>query len=149
MAFSAAVCLPRQRLQHTATQIRKPKRKSNSRFLGLSPLERCGLHSMAPSSCPVYALQPTLQDGKKLSKWKPQSSRAQFVGWSPLHASIWASEGHLIHASKMATQCVKKVEGTSTIIQDSGLLNNYDSISLTPKMSNNSMSATLSLNYID
>ena len=37
--------------------------------------------------CPAHALQPTLQDGKKLSKWKPRSRRAQFVGWSPLHAS--------------------------------------------------------------
>ena len=26
-------------------------------------------------------------DGKKLSKWKPRSRRAQFVGWSPSHAS--------------------------------------------------------------
>ena len=37
--------------------------------------------------CPVYVLEPTLQDGKKLPKWRPRSRRAQFVGWSTLHAS--------------------------------------------------------------
>ena len=37
--------------------------------------------------CPIYVLQPTLQDGKKLPKWQPRSRRGQFVGWSTLHAS--------------------------------------------------------------
>ena len=37
--------------------------------------------------CPIYVLQPTLQDGKKLPKWQPRSCRGQFVGWSTLHAS--------------------------------------------------------------
>jgi hypothetical protein len=37
--------------------------------------------------CPVYVLEPTLQDGRKLPKWQPRSRRGQFVGWSPLHSS--------------------------------------------------------------
>ena len=37
--------------------------------------------------CPAYVLDPTLQDGKKLPKWKPRSRRGQFVGFSRQHAS--------------------------------------------------------------
>ena len=62
---------------------------------GLSPEEKFSrsfqrsdrLMNIPVWGCPACALQPTLQDGKKLSKWKPRSRRAQFVGWSPLHAS--------------------------------------------------------------
>ena len=36
--------------------------------------------------CPAYVLDPTLQDGKKLPKWKPCSHRAMFVGYSKDHA---------------------------------------------------------------
>ncbi len=37
--------------------------------------------------CPVYVLDPRLQDGKKIPKWQPKSRRGQYVGASPLHAS--------------------------------------------------------------
>ena len=37
--------------------------------------------------CPVYVLDPKLQDGKKIPKWNPRSRRGQFVGFSPEHAS--------------------------------------------------------------
>ena len=40
-----------------------------------------------PWGCPVYVLDPRLQDGHKLPKWEPQSRHAQYVGYSPLHAS--------------------------------------------------------------
>ncbi len=40
-----------------------------------------------PWGCPVYVLQPRLQDGGKLPKWEPRSRRGQYVGASPLHAS--------------------------------------------------------------
>ena len=36
--------------------------------------------------CPVYVLEPRLQDGKKIPKWNPRSRRGQFVGFSPEHA---------------------------------------------------------------
>lgn len=37
--------------------------------------------------CPVYVLDPTLQDGKKLPKWHPRSRRGQFLGFSSKHSS--------------------------------------------------------------
>lgn len=37
--------------------------------------------------CPVYVLDPKLQDGKKLPKWTPRSRRGQFLGFSPHHSS--------------------------------------------------------------
>ena len=37
--------------------------------------------------CPAYVLDPVLQAGKKLPKWKPCSQRGVFVGYSPRHAS--------------------------------------------------------------
>ncbi|MGH7954774.1 MAG: hypothetical protein ACREOZ_02315, partial [Gloeomargaritales cyanobacterium] len=37
--------------------------------------------------CPVYVLDPTIQDGKKLPKWQPRSRRGMFVGISDQHAS--------------------------------------------------------------
>jgi hypothetical protein len=36
--------------------------------------------------CPVYVLDPTIQDGKKLPRWMPKSRRGQFVGRSKSHA---------------------------------------------------------------
>ena len=36
---------------------------------------------------PAYALDPKLQEGKKLPKWNPKSRREQYVGKSPPHAS--------------------------------------------------------------
>ena len=40
-----------------------------------------------PWGCPVYVLQPWLQDGGKVPKWEPRSRRGQYMGASPLHAS--------------------------------------------------------------
>jgi hypothetical protein len=37
--------------------------------------------------CPTYVLDPTLQDGKKIPKWKPRSRRGQFLGISKSHAT--------------------------------------------------------------
>jgi hypothetical protein len=36
--------------------------------------------------CPVYVLDPTLQDGKKLPKWKKRSRCGMYLGPSPVHA---------------------------------------------------------------
>jgi hypothetical protein len=40
-----------------------------------------------PWGCPVYVLQPRLQDGGKVPKWEPRSRQGQYMGSSPLHAS--------------------------------------------------------------
>ena len=37
--------------------------------------------------CPVYVLDPRLQDGKKIPKWSPRSRRGQYLGMSPLHST--------------------------------------------------------------
>ena len=37
--------------------------------------------------CPVYVLDKTMQDGKKLPRWKPRSTRQVYVGMSKKHAS--------------------------------------------------------------
>ena len=38
--------------------------------------------------CPCYVLDPQLQDGHKLPKWKPQSCHGMFGGFSPRHSSL-------------------------------------------------------------
>ena len=45
--------------------------------------------------CPVYVLEPRLQDGAKIPKWVPRSRRGQFVGYSTQHASTVGLEGNL------------------------------------------------------
>ena len=37
--------------------------------------------------CPVYVLDPKLQQGKKLPRWEPRSRQGVFVGYSPVHSS--------------------------------------------------------------
>jgi len=37
--------------------------------------------------CPVYVLDPKLQDGQKLPKWDPRVQRGQFLGFSNEHSS--------------------------------------------------------------
>ena len=37
--------------------------------------------------CPTYVLDPKLQDGKKIPKWKPRARMGQFLGFSPTHSS--------------------------------------------------------------
>ncbi len=62
---------------------------------GLSPMEIWSSSKSSYSAithaqtwgCPVYVLQPKLQDGQKIPKWEPRSRRGQFVGVSALHAS--------------------------------------------------------------
>lgn len=38
--------------------------------------------------CPVYVLDPALQDGKKIPKWKPRARRGMFLGFSEKHSSL-------------------------------------------------------------
>jgi hypothetical protein len=37
--------------------------------------------------CPVYVLDPKLQDGKKIPKWQPRARRGQFLGYSKDHST--------------------------------------------------------------
>jgi hypothetical protein len=45
------------------------------------------LHRTHVWGCPVYVLDPKLQDGKKLPKWSPRCRRGQYLGPSPDHSS--------------------------------------------------------------
>ena len=45
------------------------------------------LKNALPWNCPVYVLDPQLQDGFKIPRWEPRSRRGMFIGVSPLHAS--------------------------------------------------------------
>ena len=38
--------------------------------------------------CPVYVLEPALQDGKKIPKWLPRARLGMFVGFSSVHSSL-------------------------------------------------------------
>jgi hypothetical protein len=51
--------------------------------------------------CPVYVLDPKLQDGKKLPKWNPHSHHGQFWGISSEHLSTigWILNLHTEHVS--------------------------------------------------
>ena len=63
--------------------------------LGMSPDELFSkttsnnehLLRLMPWGCPGYVSMATLQDGKKIPKWKSQARKVQYMGWSPLHAS--------------------------------------------------------------
>ena len=45
------------------------------------------LRRMHPWGCPSYVLNPVMQDGKKLPKWKPRSRQGKFLGLSKEHAT--------------------------------------------------------------
>ena len=38
--------------------------------------------------CPVYVLDPALQDGGSIPKWSPRSKLGMFLGFSPVHSSL-------------------------------------------------------------
>jgi Reverse transcriptase (RNA-dependent DNA polymerase) len=56
-------------------------------LLTQSKWERRRLLDLHVWGAPVYVLDPQIQDGKKLPRWKPRSRRGQYVGYSPEHAS--------------------------------------------------------------
>ena len=49
------------------------------------PLKK--LHDLHVFGCPAYVLDKTIQDGKKIPRWKPRSDRRIYVGVSHSHAS--------------------------------------------------------------
>ena len=54
---------------------------TKTRRMGPSPLEHARVWG-----CPVYVLNPKLQDGKKLPKWTMRSRQGVYLGISPVHA---------------------------------------------------------------
>lgn len=55
---------------------------SSSKFVSYDFLNR-----MHVFGCPVYVLDPKLQDNKKLPKWSPRCRRGQYLGPSPTHST--------------------------------------------------------------
>ena len=50
-------------------------------------IPRHKLKSFHTWGCPVYVLDPKLQQGKKLPRWEPRARRGIFVGYSTVHSS--------------------------------------------------------------
>lgn len=48
------------------------------------------LHRVRVFGCPVYVLDPKLQDAKKIPKWSKRSWKGIFMGFSPRHSSTVA-----------------------------------------------------------
>jgi hypothetical protein len=51
--------------------------------------------------CPVYVLDASLQDGKKIPKWSPRARLGLFLGFSDLHSSqvplvLNVATGHIL-----------------------------------------------------
>ena len=55
-------------------------------FYGIR-VPRNKLQNMHAWGCPVYVLNPSLQSGEKISRWKPLSQRGIFCGLSNVHSS--------------------------------------------------------------
>jgi len=66
---------------------------------GLSPLELLSGtradHRDLVWGCPVYVLDPKLQDGQKIPKWNRRARQGQFLGFSDEHSSLVANVRHL------------------------------------------------------
>jgi hypothetical protein len=74
-----------------------------NRVTGLTPLERLvgcvddhrDILRAHVWGCPVYVLDPKLQDGKKIPKWNRRARMGQFLGFSEEHSSLVANVRHL------------------------------------------------------
>jgi hypothetical protein len=55
-------------------------------FFG-TQVPRHKLKDMHTWGCPVYVLDPKLQQGKKLPRWDPKARKGIFLGFSPHHSS--------------------------------------------------------------
>lgn len=55
-------------------------------FMGTT-IPRHKLKDIHTWGCPVYVLDPKLQQGKKLPRWDPKACRGIFLGFSPHHSS--------------------------------------------------------------
>jgi hypothetical protein len=82
---------------------------SATKFTNYSKLNRAHV-----SGCPVYVLEPKLQDGKKVSKWAPRARRGCFLGFSSEHSSTVGKilnlgtgyvspQYHVVHHDKFPT----------------------------------------------
>ncbi len=74
-----------------------------NRLSGLTPLElltntKANHYDLLHThvwGCPVYVLDPKLQDGQKIPKWNCHSRLGQFLDFSDSHSSLAANVCHL------------------------------------------------------
>jgi len=59
----------------------------NELFAGIKLPQNDAILRSRVWGCPVYVLDPKLQDGKKLPKWKPRSRLGMYLGISPGHST--------------------------------------------------------------
>ena len=75
-----------------------PNRKTGLTPLELFTKEKADHRELLQThvwGCPVYVLDPTLQDGKKIPKWNKRSRLGQFLGFSDEHSSLVGRVCHL------------------------------------------------------
>ena len=58
------------------------------KFSWTKTLDYTCLQQLHVFECPVYVLDPALQDGKKIPMWNPRARRGQFLGYSSSHSSL-------------------------------------------------------------
>lgn len=84
-------CLWPMAVSHAAyIHNRFPMRENNLspyELLTQAPWERRKLQNLHVWGAPVYVLDPKIQNGKTLPRWKPRSRRGMYMGNSPRHAS--------------------------------------------------------------
>ena len=61
---------------------------SPSEFWSSTRSDHVDLQRAHTFGCPVYVLDPRLQDGKSIPKWDSRSRQGMFVGFSPDHSSM-------------------------------------------------------------
>jgi hypothetical protein len=71
---------------------RLPKRSlgglSPNEFWSGSRSDHSDLKRTHVFGCPVYVLDPDLQDGKRIPKWSSRARKGMFVGFSSEHSSL-------------------------------------------------------------
>jgi hypothetical protein len=79
------------------------------------------LQSLQPWGCPVYVLQPQLQDDNSLPKWKPRSRRGQFLGVSEFHCQKTVQLVRNLFTQRVSPQFHTVMDPQfSTVYADSG-----------------------------
>jgi hypothetical protein len=91
-------------------------------FTGVHHTDYSHLQRAHVWGCPVYVLDPKLQDGKKIPKWKTRSRRGFYLGQSVRHSSSVALILHLTtgHVSPQ-WHCVFD-DLFSTVVSPSGMI---------------------------
>ena len=106
-------------------------------FTGVTPPHYHHLQRTHVFGSPTYVLDPTLQDGKKLPKWKLRSRQGIYLGYSPLHSTTVSrvlnpdtgtisNQYHCVHDDHFATVTSNGNEPFLQDIWDSLVISNLE-----------------------